>query len=241
MNKCILVTGLVLLAGTFRMTAQTPCCGDVVPASPTVSLTGELYNPARLPDSSTYYNRLWLPGEVSLRSGETAQNVYLRYSKLTDDLYWFEPHNRITVRLDQAPVTGFHFRSVDGDTSVSFSRITIKTLLVADSVSVFAEVIYRGRISLYVRRGCEPDRQELVTQKGSTYLVSHYRDLPSYYVKTSAGRMVSIPGLRKKDLVSLSPENSDRIRKYLNQNRDLQAGRKKDLVALAGFLETLGI
>lgn len=241
MNKCILVTGLVLLAGTFRTTAQPACCRGEVPASPTVSLTGELYNPARLPDSSTYYNRLWLPGEVRLRTGETAHNVYLRYSKLTDELFWFEPHNRITVRLDKAPVTGFHFMSVDGDTSVSFRRITIKTILVADSVSVFAEEIYRGRISLYVRRGCEPDRQELVTQKGSTYLISHYHDLPSYVVKTSAGRMVAIAGLRKKDLVSLSPENKDRIRKYLNQNRTLAAGRKKDLVALAGFLETLGI
>ncbi len=241
MNKCILVTGFILLTGTFRMAAQPACCGDGVSASPTVSLTGELYNPARLPDSSTYYNRFWLPGEVSMRTGETARNVYLRYSKLTDDLYWFEPHNRITVRLDLAPVTGFHFRSIDGDTSVSFSRITIKTLLVADSVSVFAEVIYRGRISLYVRRGCEPDRQEFITQKGSTYLVSHYRDLPSYYVKTSAGHMVALSGLRKKDLVALSPENKDRIRKYLNQNQDLAAGRKKDLVALAGFLETLGI
>jgi hypothetical protein len=241
MNKELLLTGLLLLTGTFSVTAQPACCGDNKSASPAVNLTGETYNPVRLPDSSTYYNRFWLPAMVRLNTGETAHNVFLRYSKLTDDLFWFEPHNRITVRLDKEPVIGFHFLSVDGDTSISFRRIKIKTLLVADSVSVFAEEIYRGRISMYVRRGCEPDRQELVTQKGSTYLVSHYRDLPAYFVKTSAGRMVEITGLRKKDLVSLSPENKDRIRKYLNQNRGLASGRKNDLAALAGFLETLGI
>lgn len=233
--------GIVCWLTVGTMSAQDNCCGNNTPGLPGVNLTGELYSPARLPDTSTYYNRLWLHSDIQLMSGEIVRNAYVRYSKLSDEIYWFEPRNRKTIRLDKEPIVRFHFRNVDGDTTVFFSRLKIRPILSSDSITVFAEEIYLGRLSFYVRRGCEPDRQEMITHEGSTYLVSQYRDLPSYYIRSGSGRTITVTGLRKKDLYALSPGSRDRIRKFCNQNPSLKAGKKKDLVTLARFLETLDL
>jgi hypothetical protein len=241
MMKLLSTIGIALWLAVGAMSAQDVCCGNKSPALPLVNLTGELYNPARPPDTSTYYNRLWLPSDIQLMNGEVVRNVYLRYSKLSDEVFWFEPRNRKTIRLDKEPIIRFHFRNIEGDTSVYFCKLTIKPVLSVDSITIFAEEVYHGRLSFFVRRGCEPDRQDLVTQAGSTYMITHYRDLPGYYIRSGNGRTFTITGLRKKDLYVLAPKNRESIRKFCHQNRSLVTGKKEDLKALARFLETLGI
>lgn len=246
MIRIFLLTALCLTGFPGRINAQqtagqTDCCGEQVPGLPPVSLTGELYNPVRLPDTSTYYNRMWQQAHVFLRSGETAMNVYIRYNMLTDDLFWFEPRNRKTIRIDKESVVRFHFLNQEGDTVLSFIRLKIKPVLSADSAMVFAEEVYTGRLSLYVRHGCEPDNQELVSREGSTFVLTHYHEIPAYYLRTSNGRIAGLSGLRKKNLYALAPESRDKIRKFCNQHPALPEGRKEDLIALTRFLETLGL
>jgi hypothetical protein len=150
-TRLIIIQLIVIVAGTFPGICQTAHNRiDLDKINPDRPLAGELYSPSSAPDIVTYFNRNWSMGDIWLTDGTMVRNKKIRYNGLLDELFWQEPVSNQTIKLDKGAVLRFHFQDLMGDTSVYFSKLKVKQNILADSLEIFGEEIYRGDLSLYI-------------------------------------------------------------------------------------------
>ena len=202
-------------------------------------LTGELFAPALPVDATTWFNSEWLSGDIYLSNGEVVRNKLIKYNGLLDELFWQEPESKNIIKLDKEAILQFHFLNFKGDTSVYFRKIKVKQNIIADSSEVFGEVVYNGRLSLYILHTFFIERRELIYMNGIPYQKDIYAEEPIYYFKFTNNKTFVTRNLNKHSLSAFSPGNKDKIKGFLKANKTGKFINKSYLIRLTQFLSTI--
>ncbi len=200
-------------------------------------LSGELFAPALSPDITTYFNREWLVGVVQLNDGRLVRNVKLRYNGLLDELFWLEPASNKTIKLDKQSVLRFHFLNIEGDTSVYFRRLKVKRDNFSDSIEIFGQELYRGKMSLYVLHSFYFEKQVTVPMHKSYILKDLYKEEPVYYVVFPDAGVVGFRKFTRKSLAPFFPQKEKEIRKFFSESAKFRIKNIQEIINLIRYLD----
>jgi hypothetical protein len=207
--------------------------------APEQLLTGELFAQAYTIDAATFFNKEWLPGDIYLSNGEVVKNKLLRYNGLLDELLWQEPKSNNIVKLDKEAIRQFHFRNLNGDTSVYFRKIKIKKSMIADSSEIFAELIYEGSLSLLVFHNIIIEGREHILKNGNSYEKNVYAEEPVYIFRYINNKTFFTTKLNRRSLFAFLPENKNKIKEFLKSDKTGKFIYNTDLIRLTQFLNTI--
>jgi hypothetical protein len=200
-------------------------------------LTGEFFAPALSPDITTYFNREWQEGTVQLDDGRLVRNVKLRYNGLLDELFWLEPASNKTIKLDKQSVLRFHFLNIQGDTSVYFRRLKVKRDNFSDSMEVFGQELYFGKISLYVMHSFYFEKQVTVQMHRSNILKDVYKEEPVYYVEFPDAGVAGFRKFTRKNLAPYFPQKEKEIRKFFSESGAFRIKNRHEIRNLIQYLD----
>jgi hypothetical protein len=215
------------------------CCGFPEKQISEPYLTGEFFAPDQPLDTLTFFSNEWLTGDIILGNGGTVRSKFLKYNGLLDELFWLETQSKRTIKLDKEAIQQFIFYDFQHHTSVQFRKITVKQEIISDSTAVFAEEIYRGKVSLYLFHAYDVERRELYYRNGIPYQKVRYTPAPVYYFRLLNNRTIGLKELNRKSLYAFSPGATKEINQFLRNNRP---GNYKDhtwLIRLGEFLSTI--
>lgn len=232
----ILTILLMLTMGTLY--GQTSCCCECIYKTNTErSLTGEFVEIPK--DTITWFRKEWLSGDIMLSDGQTIHNVQIKYNGLVDELFWFEPDSRKTVKLDKEAILQFHFLNIKGDTSIYFRKIKVKRELLKDSSDVFAQEIYLGDLSLFILHTFYIEQREVVTTHNGYIQNDTYAEEPVYILQFRNDKTVSLKSLNRRNLYTLIPDKKDQIKQFFKQTKRVKIVSYSEIRTLMQFLNTL--
>jgi hypothetical protein len=232
---CLLFWG-VILEKSFSQRSATGLPGILQSDE---GLTGELFQPGTLPDSITFVNPEWQASDIFLQDGRIIRNKMIKYNGLLDELLWLEPESKKTIKLDKEAILSFHFHDYKGDTGVYYRKINVKQEIWTDSVKIFAEEIYTGKLSLFIFHSYAVVRKEQYLFNGISYRRDIYAEEPAYYFRFDNNRTVGFKDLSGKKLYGYLPDQKDTIKKYLKEHPPVNTWDRRGLIQLTRFLETL--
>ena len=202
-------------------------------------LTGELFAPVSAVDPVTWFNTEWLAGDIYLSNGDIVRNKLIRYNGSLDELFWKEPISGNIIKLDKDPIKQFHFRNLNGDTSVYFRKISVKRNALSDTSEVFGEVIYDKSNSLYILHTFNIKGTEIVRTNGTTFEKIIYEKIPVYVFRFTKNKTFVTRSLSRRSLYSFYPEKKERINEFLKENKLGRSVNNFYLREVAQFLGTL--
>lgn len=239
-NKIIIACSILFIITIQDVIGQSNSSGhDYNSANIEPCLTGELFTPALMVDTSTYYNSEWLPGDIYLSNGEIVRNKLIRYNGLLDELFWQEPKSKNAIKLDKEAIRQFHYQNLNGDTSICFRKIKVKQSMIADSSEIFCEIVYDGNVSLFIQHTFEIEGKELVYKNNTTFENPIYIARPIYYFINRNHKTFIKKSLNRKSLYDFSPAKKDSIKAFLKANKIRNFTDKSDLIRLAQFFDTI--
>ena len=216
--------------GSFNINDQADCIQ---------CLTGELFAPVSAVDPATWFNSEWLPGDIYLSTGEIVRNKLIRYNGLLDELFWKEPKSGNIIKLDRDPIVQFHFKNLNGDTSIYFRKIRVKINVLYDSSDVFGEVIYDKINSLYILHTFNIKGTEIVRSNGTTFEKINYEKIPVYVFMFAKNKTFITRSLSRRSLYSFCPDKKDRVNEFLKENKLGRSINNFYLREVAQFLGTI--
>ena len=202
-------------------------------------LTGELFAPDVIVDAATYFNPAWLSGDIYLSNGEIVRNKLIKYNGLLDELFWLGPKSKNIIKLDKEAILQFHFRNINGDTSVYFRKIKFKRNILADSAVVFGQVIYNGSSALFVIHTFKKEGTELIRKDGRPFEKDVFTEEPIYFFSFVNHRTFVTKSLKRNSLYAFSPGNKDKIKEFLRANKTGKFMNNAYLIKLTQFLGTI--
>ncbi|MCX6254501.1 MAG: hypothetical protein NTV31_08505 [Bacteroidia bacterium] len=202
-------------------------------------LTGELFAPASIVDATTYFNSAWLSGDIYLSNGEVVRNKLIKYNGLLDELFWQEHKSKNIIKLDKEAILQFHFRNINGDTSVYFRKIKFKRNILADSADVFGQVVYNGSSTLFVIHTFKKEGTELIRKGGSSFEKDVFTEEPIYFFSFANHKTFVIRSLNRNSLYAFSPGNKNRIKEFLKTNKIGKSKNNSYLIRLTQFLSSI--
>ncbi|MGE5406147.1 MAG: hypothetical protein ACM3NR_00435 [Methanosarcina sp.] len=220
LNASLLQTGLC--QNNFGRLNTKPC------------LTGELFSTEKL-SFDTWFNKEWAQGEILLVDGTVSRDSMIRYNSFLDELFWLEPVSGRTVKLDKLAIDEFRIINPAENKNIIFRRLHTNSFFLADSTDIFAEVLYSGGITLYLRHYFYFQGTQVTGPNNNRRLKDIYLESPVYYIKLK-NNVLSEVHLRRKNLYALFPDKTDAIRKYW---RNHVVSTPEEITWLAEFLDTL--
>lgn len=202
-------------------------------------LKGQVYTAALNIIGTEFYNESYVPGNVYLENGEVANNQQLRYNGRIDGLLLNPGGSSLEILLDRYFIKGFCLQIQSNEKCLPFQKIKISTELGGDSIDVFAQVLYSGKLSLYVyRRFSREDNVAQVIQ-GEAVEKQLYKPSFVYYFKLPNNSILGFKRLRKRNLYKLFPEKKALIRKTIRENHQRRFRDDDDLTKITELLNPL--
>jgi hypothetical protein len=195
-------------------------------------LSGELFLPAIPVPVTTYYNNNWLLGDIYLSDGEIIRNEKIRYNGLLDELFWIESKSNKVIKIDKEEISQFHFLNFQGDTSVYYRKIKIKRDIAVDSTEIFAQELFKGKLSLYVQHTFFIERKEMV----GALQKDIYKEELIYFLSLMNNKTVGFKKLNLKNLNAFLPEKEDQIKQYFKENKQTKFKDNTELINLVKFI-----
>jgi len=233
---CIFLSGLTSRAAFCQN--ECNCNGnDKLTTEPEIS--GELFSPASQPDIITYFNREWLSGDIFLMNGGIIKDRKIRYNGFLDELMLLEPESNQAIILDKEAILKFHILNFQGDTSVYFRKLKVKRDILNDSIEIFGQVLYQGKLSLFVFHSFYFDRSEIVQMNKRYYLKDIYKEDPIYYITFSDNETVGFKNFNRKNIYALMPVQKEQIKKFLNENNPGRIDTYHEIISVIQFLDSI--
>jgi hypothetical protein len=161
--------------------------------------------------------RSWFPGEIMLVDGQTRKVSALRYNAFRDELVWLSDNDQL-VRIEKNRIEGFRiFNSLSGDT-LHFEKLQVRVPLRREPITIFAEVLRDGDVSVYVYRNIKSGGREVIRDGNTAFERRVYADDYVYYLVFPDNEMVSFRNLRRNSLLRAFPDNRREIRQALRQH-----------------------
>ena len=203
------------------------------------NLTGELFKPDLPIDEITYFNSDWLSADIYLSNGEIAKNKLIKYNGLLDELFWLEPKSKNIIKLDKEAILQFHFKNLNDDSTIVFRKIRVKKNSVSDSSDVFGQVMYEGRLSLFVLYTYKFAGTELSRKNGLLLENNVYSKIPFYIFGFTNHKTFLTKSLNRKSLYSFFPEERDQIKIFFRQIKQSKIESYYDISRLMKFLNSI--
>jgi hypothetical protein len=197
-------------------------------------LTGELFLTDKL-GIETWFNNEWAQGEIFLVDGTASTDSKIRYNSLLDELFWLEPVSGKTVKLDKQAIDEFRIINPSENKISIFKRLHTDNFFSADSSDVFAEVLYTGGITLYLRHYFYFQGTKVTGPNNNRRLKDVYLESPVYYIKLKNSDLTEIH-FSRKNLCNLFPDKTEPIRKYW-RNHNVRS--PDEITGLVEFIDTL--
>jgi hypothetical protein len=204
-----------------------------------VHLAGELFQPDIPTDLTTFFNTDWLEGEILLSDSTVVRNVRIRYNGLLDELFWLEPESNKTIKLDREAILRFHFNIFNGDTSVYFRKLKVKRENFPDSVEIFGQELFEGKVSLYLRHSFYYAGSKSVQMNKRYVLKDNYQKEPVYYIYISDNKIFQFKRFSRKNIYTSFPDKKLQIKKYLNESLAGKLKTTSEIVSLIKYIDSL--
>ena len=237
-TRIILVYAILLVLTCLTLSGQTySCCNNTGKLNSGSGLSGELFT--KQLDTLSTFTKYWFSGDIFLVDGEIIRSKYIKYSGLLDELFWFEPNSRKTIKLDKEAILQFRFLNVQGDTSVYFRKIKVKRDIFTDSSENYGQVVFEGGLSLFVLHTYNIIRTEVIRKNGNLFENSIYKEEPIYIFMFAANKTFIVKSLTQKKLGAVVPEKKDLIKGFFKETKLRKIKSYPDMLALMKFLNSI--
>jgi len=164
---------------------------------------------------SPYLTENWLPGKITLTSGETIDSLHIRYSSYKDELFYYNKEASSQINIDKATLSGFEFTDIDGRT-----RIFRKQYFEGFSKSYrFFEVLSSGPISILAfRKTALNSTTAYHDQSGILKNMEYVAEHQIYFYSSEKGYSNLKPN-SSSFIAKFEKQNQKTIKKLLRKNR----------------------
>ncbi len=197
-------------------------------------LKGQMYIGALNIIGIEFYNESYVPGNVYLENGEVATNQQLRYNGRIDGLLLNPAGSSLEILLDNYFIKGFCLQLQSNGKCFSFQKIQI-----ADSLQVFAQELYAGKLSLYVYRRYSLEETIVQVVEGAAAEKKLYKPSFVYYFKLPNNSTIGFKRFKKRDLYKLFPDNKALMRKIFREKHQRRFKDEADLTRITELLSSL--
>jgi len=213
------------------------CCKSKDKSNYEPGLSGELFT---MPlDTLSTFNKFWFSGDIFLVDGEIIRSKYIKYSGLLDELFWFEPKSRKTIKLDKEAILQFHFLNVQGDTTVYFRKIKVKRDIFTDTSETYCQVVFEGSLSLLILHTYKLLRSDVIRKNGNLFENTIYKEEPIYIIKLAANNTFITKRLNRKKLCAFVPGKKDLINEFFKHTKLRKIKTYPDMLTLMKFLNSI--
>jgi hypothetical protein len=223
-----------IMGTTFGQNQNSCHCDSLLGKLMEPRLTGENYIKPLPSSVSQFFTDDWLLGTLQLTNDLTVENQYFRYNGFIDHLIWMNDDFKL-IRLDNDPIRSFCLADkYIQNKRFCFEKIKLPKDLVTDSVMVFAQVLYKNLLSLYVQRkvvltGVEERKQD-------KFIVDSYEKRNIYYFKNGEHIYKGFRKISKKSVFKTFPERKDDIEKLFRSEKQNRVRTEEDLIRFAARL-----
>jgi hypothetical protein len=197
-------------------------------------LTGDLYIKPVPSSVSQFFMDDWLIGTIYLSNDHTITNLYLKYNGYIDHPIWMK-EDFAQIRLDNDPIRSFCLadKFIPGN-SYCFEKIKISNKPASDSVMVFAQVLYKNLLSLFVQRkvvltGVEESKLDRI-------IIDSYEKRSIYYFRLGEKITGGFRKINKKSILITFPERKEDIEKLFRSEKPYRIRTEEDLIRFAARL-----
>jgi hypothetical protein len=211
-----------------------PCnCDSLLEKITEPSLIGDIFIKPLPSTVSPFFNDNWQSGEILLSNNVIVQKQRLKYNGFIDRLIWMNENFQM-VKLDKASVDGFCLKdNVLPRLKDCFGKIKIKEEYVSDSVFVYAQILFRGDLSLYAYRKVVHFGTEEI--KAYKIIVDAYEKRTFYYFKTGNHLTKGFLKINRRNLLDIFPGKREEIISYIHTGNH-KIKTEEDLIGLAEWL-----
>jgi hypothetical protein len=223
-----------IMGTAFGQNPSSCHCDSIVGKLMEPRLTGENYNKPIPSSVSQFFADDWLMGTIQLTNDLTVENQYFRYNGYIDHLIWMNDDYK-QIRLDNGPIRSFCLADkYDPRKSYCFERIKISDETATDSVKVFAQVLYKNHLSLYVQRkvvltGVEERKQD-------RFIIDSYEKRNIYFFKLGEQMKQGFRKISKTAVLKTFPERKDDVEKLIRSEKPSRIRTEEDLIKFAARL-----
>ena len=194
-------------------------------------LCGILYVPGPKTEGSPFYNDEWINSDILLSNREMVTNKPLKYNAFIDEVIWFCQEKSVQVQLEKHFIDRFYLKQFQGKT-VCFKRIHVPASLTGDTLEIFAEALYEGRMSLYAKRQVVVGGTVTQTKEAASYIYDKLVVKPRYYLVLPNHEVVMLRQISRRTVLKALPLSYRNIAKEILGAHHLQLHTENDLVDL---------
>ncbi len=180
-------------------------------------LSGEVYTPPVIHSGSQWFIGEWATGSVTLITGEKVSDVMLRYNGYLDELFWLTPVTFEQVRLDKKLIRQFEMEDPGSGEKLIFKNLEVNNMLAPGSIEVFAQLLHRSDISLYVHRKIRETGATTSVMVGGTLVARRVLGPDYQYYLQNRSELPGAIQPTRRSLMRTFPEHRRQIRQALRQ------------------------
>lgn len=197
-------------------------------------LMGKVYYISALANSKFLYPSEWIDGAVTLKDGDTYENMKLRYHVYEDELIAYNKNNNTLYFVEKELVKSFSFEE-DGKTRIFLKLSRAK----GNGKQQYFEELYSGTLSLLVFRYMYEHKVSPYLDKLGTMRDTEYR-LQSEFYLYSENRPPQKILPKRRALLNTFPENKKEIKKVLRRN-GLYIKEQQSMIQAFRILDEAGL
>jgi hypothetical protein len=196
--------------------------------------TGDLYIKPIPSSVSQFLTDEWLPGTICFSNDQIINSRYFRYNGYIDRLIWIN-EDYIQIRLDFDPIRSFClFDKYIPDRSYCFEKIKIPKELGSDSILVFAQVLFKNTISLFVQRKVVLTGIE--ERKTDRAIINSYEKRNVYFFKSGDHLLRGFRKITKTNILNVFSGRKEEILTLFRSEKRFRLKTEEDLIRFAAHL-----
>lgn len=230
-----------LLLFTLKILAQdTLSCNCIkqLDENYTPKLQGQVYRGLAGMVGSDFFTPEYLKGDIYLENGEISYDQQLRYNGRIDGLVLTPPNSSKEILLEKYFIKAFCLKKFKGNADIKFEKIKIHNELRNDSSSIFGQVLYQNKLSLYAYRRFDLQDVSDIAE-GKQVVRKLYTPSFTYYFRLPDNTTIGFKSLKKRNLYKVFPANKDLMRKIFREKHLRRFLNEEDLIQLTEGLNSL--
>lgn len=176
---------------------------------------------------SPYFRDEWMEGTIFLSNNLAVKEKHLRYNGYIDRLIRVTTNLR-QVKLDKESVTGFILHDSVSGISYSFEKINIREELISEPVEVYAQLLCKGKLSLYAYRQVRKSGSE--QEPGNRYVIYKFERRDSYYFSDNGHILPGFRSITRRNVLKNFPGRKEQIITHLKAGNLSRIRTEKELI-----------
>ncbi len=227
----------LFLTPPFMLTAQTTVSRGYTGLFES-RLSGEHFDPKTNYLGSPYLTTKWLRADITLTSGKTIHHKLIRYNEFKDELIWLAEPDYEQIQLDKPLLSSFVLKEFPVGKTMVFNKIAIKPILAADTIHVFAQLLFKHVTTLYVQRKIVSGGYRVFHTGNSMYRKEILEPDPVYYILLPDKSIYFFRKIRRKKILSFWPEHKKRLKKEFRTYK-VRLHNEEGLIKSMPFIDNL--